>query len=167
MKFSFSLLVTIGLFFGAYRVAQNKIESPLNLSSIKLGMTVPSLQKSFGTPSAKSRNQMIFILDDGSELIITLRDELVSSAVVKFRRLIKIQDPEMKKLTLVQMDTREGEDNRPGWFFAGKPTEGLIYKITTDGVIESLTWVPPFSYGNNRPKHLQALLRDFKSQRSL
>lgn len=167
MKYGIYFLLILGLVIGAYCTALQKIESPLKLNNLHLGMDMEELNRSFGSPSAKSRNQITYILDDGSELVITLRDQKVSSATVKFHRLIQIQDPDMRKLSLVQMDTREGEGNRPGWFFAGKPTEGLIYKITTEGVIESITWVPPFSYGNNRPKQLQALLRDFKSQRSL
>lgn len=167
MKYGLYITLTFGLIFGAYQVAQNKIQRSQNLDALHLGMTGQEVDKAFGTPSAVSRNQLTYILDDGSELVITLRDKVVSNAKVKFRRLTQIQDPEMRKLSLVQMDMREDESNRPGWFFAGKPESGLIYKITTEGIIESLTWVPPFSYGNNRPKHLQALLQDFKSQRSL
>ena len=102
-----------------------------------------------------------------SELLITLRDQKISSAKIKFHRTIKIQDPQIRELTLVQMQSNDLESNDPSWFFAGKPEEGLIYKITSAGIIESLTWVPPFTYVNNRPKHLHALLRDFNSQRSL
>ena len=167
MKYGLYLLLTLGLVFGAYQAAQNKIERPLNLSNLRLGMTMRDIEHAFGTPSAQTRNQYTYILDDGSELFITLRDQKISSAQVKFHRTIKIQDPEMKKLTLVQMDSQNIESNNPSWFFAGKPAEGLIYKITSEGLIESLTWVPPFTYLNNRPKHLQALLRDFQSQRSL
>jgi hypothetical protein len=130
-------------------------------------MTVDEIQKTFGTPFAETRNHFTYVLQDGSELFITLRDERVSSATVKFHRTIQIQDPEMKRLTLVQMDQAQQESNNPSWFFAGKPEEGLIYKITSQGLIESLTWVPPFSYGPNRPKQLQALLRDFNNQRSM
>jgi outer membrane protein assembly factor BamE (lipoprotein component of BamABCDE complex) len=166
MKYGFYLVLTLCLVFGAYQIAQNKMERPLNLDSLRLGMTSQDIEKTFGTPSAESRNQFTYILHDGSELIITLREQKVSSAKVKFHRKIKIQDPEMKKLTLVQMHHSEFENN-PSWFFAGKPEQGLIYKITSEGVIESLTWVPPFSYSSNQPKQLQALLQDFNSQRSL
>jgi hypothetical protein len=167
MKYGFYLLLTLSLTLSAYLVAQNKIQSPLELDSIRLGMTVNEIQKTFGTPFAETRNHFTYVLQDGSELFITLRDERVSSATVKFHRTIQIQDPDMKKLTLVQMDQAQQESNNPSWFFAGKPEEGLIYKITSQGLIESLTWVPPFSYGSNRPKQLQALLRDFNSQRSM
>lgn len=165
MKYALFCVMTLCLIFGAYQTAQKKIEGTLALTSLKLGMSVEQLEETFGTPSAQSRNQLTYILDDGSELFITLREDLVSSAKVKFHREIKIQDPEMRKLTLVQMDSHALEENNPSWFFAGNPAEGLIYKITNQGTIESLTWVPPFTYGSNRPKHLQALLRDFQTQR--
>lgn len=164
MKYGLFCVLTLCLIFGAYQVAQNKIQSPLALTSLKLGMDVTQIEEVFGTPSAQSRNQYTYILEDGSELFITLRDEVVSSAKVKFHHPVKIQDPEMRKLTLVQMDSHNFESNRPSWFFAGNPAEGMIYKITNEGVIESLTWVPPFTYGNNRPKQVQALLRDFQTQ---
>jgi hypothetical protein len=164
MKYGFYLVLTLGLIFGAYQIAQNKIASPLNLKDIRLGMTVHDIEQKFGTPSAQSRNQYTYILVDGSELLITLRDEKISNAKIKFHRTVKIQDPEMKKLSLVQMDTYDVDSNQPSWFFAGKPEEGLIYKITSEGRIESVTWVPPFTYGSNRPKHLGALLKDFHSK---
>ncbi len=69
----------------------------------------------------------------------------------------------MKQLTLVQMSLADQNEDA-SWFFAGKPQEGLIYKITQNGMIESLTWVPPFTYGSNQAKNLQVLLQDFKSQ---
>ncbi len=167
MKYGFYFALMLCLTLGAYQLAQVKMERPLQLSSIRLGMSVSDIIETFGTPSAEARNHYTFILPDGSELVITLRDQKVSSANIKFHREIKIEDPEMRRLTLVQMQHNGLDDNNPSWFFAGKPEEGLIYKITSDGVIEGLTWVPPFSYGNHRPKRLQALLQDFNSQRSL
>lgn len=167
MKYGFYLVLTLCLVLGAYQLAQSKLARPLNLEALKLGMSQQQIEETFGTPSAESRNQFTYILQDGSELTITFRDKVVSSAKVKFRKVIKIQDPDMKKLTLVQMDYDDFGRNNPSWFFAGKPEEGLIYKITAEGIIESLTWVPPFAYESRRPKHLQALLQDFNSQRSM
>ena len=164
MRYGFYFVLVLGLVIGAYQVAQNKISRPQNLTSLRLGMTVRDIEQNFGSPSAQSRNQFTYILDDGSELVITLRDDRVSSAKVKFHKIVKIQDPQMKKLSLVQMDMHDVESNSPSWFFAGKPEEGLIYKITSAGTVESITWVPPFTYNSNRPKHLGALLNDFKSQ---
>ena len=167
MKYGFYFTLTFFLVLAAYQVAQNKMSRPLKLEAIRLGMTTQNIEKNFGSPSAIFRNHYTYILADGSELSITLREGKVSSAKVKFRRLIKIQDPQMKTLTMVQMQPNLLDDQNPSWFFAGKPSEGLIYKIKSDGVIESLTWVPPFTYGTNRPKQLQALLRDFNSQKSM
>ncbi len=164
MRYGFYFVLVLGLVIGAYQFAQNKISRPQNLTSLRLGMTVRDIEQNFGSPSAQSRNQFTYILDDGSELVITLRDDRVSSAKVKFHKIVKIQDPQMKKLSLVQMDMHDVESNSPSWFFAGKPEEGLIYKITSVGTVESITWVPPFTYNSNRPKHLGALLNDFKSQ---
>lgn len=167
MKYGFYFILAFGLIIGAYNAAQNKIEKPLHLNSLKLGMSSSDVDKVFGSPSAANRNQYIYILQDGSELTVTLRDEKVSSAKVKFHRTVKIQDPDMKKLTLVQMDDHDIESNSPTWFYAGKPEEGLIYKITSEGVIEGITWVPPFTYGTTERKQLSALLHDFQSKRSL
>lgn len=164
MRYGFYFILVLALVFGAYQVAQNKMTSSQNLNSLRLGMTARDIKQNFGTPSAHTRNLYTYILDDGSELFITLRDEKVSSAKVKFHKTVKIQDPDMKTLSLVQMDMHDVGSNSPSWFFAGKPEEGLIYKITAAGTVESITWVPPFTYGNNRPKHLGALLNDFRSQ---
>ena len=162
MKYGFFCILTLGLIFGAYKTAQNKIHRPLELSSLRLGMTVKELEKTFGTPSATTRNQIVYIMDDGSELSVTLRDMMVSSANVKFHRPIQIEEPQMRELTLIQMDAQPS--TRPSWFYAGSPAEGIIYKITASGKIEGQTWVPPFTYGNAQPKNLQALLRDFRGQ---
>lgn len=166
MKYGISFFLAMAFVVGAYLTAESRIKKPLNLQSLKLGMSLSEVEKLFGTASAHMRNQYTFVLHEGSELTITLRDEKVSSATVKFHQEVKIQDPEMKKLSLVQMDPLQ-VDSSPSWFYAGKPEEGLIYKITSRGIIESLTWVPPFTYGSSRPKQLQALLRDFRIQRSL
>jgi hypothetical protein len=103
-------------------------------------------------------------LEDASQLFITLRDDRVASAMVKYHRPLKIQDPQLRRLTLVQMNPGDIQDSAPTYFFAGKPEEGLIYKVTKDGEVESLTWVPPFTYGRYQEKNLQALLRDFRTQ---
>lgn len=166
MKYGLKLAFIFLLIGGAFKAAQNKVNRPVDLNAIKLGSSVEEIEKHFGTASSESHNQRVYILNDGSELLITLRDQKVSSATVKFHKVIKIEDPEMRKLTLVQMQTTNIEEN-PTWFFAGKPDQGLIYKISSKGIIESLTWILPFSDESQRPKHLGALLRDFKTQRRL
>ena len=148
----------------AYFNAQSKIHRNLNLTQLRLGMTVSQLENVFGVPSAHERNQLIYIFEDSSEMVLTLRDEVVASATVKFHQPMKITDPEIRKLTLVQMESASIISDEPSFFFAGQPEEGLIYKISAQGVIESLTWVPPFTYNQHQPKQLQALLHDFQSQ---
>lgn len=164
MKYTFIFTLILILVGIAYNSAQNKMMHSADLHGLRLGMTLENLQETYGTPSAKNRNRLTYIFDDYSELIVTFRDDVVSSAQLKFHRPIKIEDPKMRQLTLVQMQSDIDNLERPSWFFAGKPEEGLIYKITSEGVIESITWVPPFSYTNNQPKRLQALLQDFKGQ---
>ena len=125
-------------------------------------MTVVELEDDFGAPFERNRNELTYILEDSSQLIITLRDNLVASALLKFHRPLRIEDPKLRQLTLVQMNASELEGDRPSWFYAGKPEDGLIYKITQKGEVETITWVPPFTYGNNQPKNVQALLKDFR-----
>ncbi len=163
MKITFVFALLFSLIGYAYFSAQSKMNKPAEVLSLRLGMDMDALENAFGTPSAQERNRIIYILEDHSELMITLRDEVVASARLKYHRPLKIGDPKMKQLTLVQMES-DAESSRPSWFFAGKPEEGLIYKITGHGLVESLTWVPPFTYGSTQPKGLQALLRDFQNK---
>lgn len=164
MKYIFVLLTVVMMIGAAYFNAQSKIHHSVNLSEVRLGMTLNQVEKIFGAPSAQERNQFIYIFEDASEMVITLRDDVVASATVKFHQPVKITDPEMRKLTLVQMESDSSLTGQPSWFFAGKPEEGMIYKITSKGVIASVTWVPPFSYHQHQPKQLQALLRDFQTR---
>lgn len=165
MKIRLTFITILMTIFAAYFAAQSKIQHRPDLSKLRLGMTTSQLTNHFGPADAKNRNILTYIFDDASELTITLRDEVVASAKIKFHQPLKIEDPQLKELSLVQMSSNLEETN-PSWFFAGKPEEGLIYKITSLGTIESLTWVPPFSYYNQQPRHLQALVHDFKSQHS-
>lgn len=166
MKVVLSFILFIGLIFGAYFGAQSKLQVNEAYRNLKLGMTTDSLEHLLGSPTSKVRNQLTYIFDDSSELTVTLRDDIVSSAKIRFRSPIKIEDPDFRKLTLVQMES-DTLTEKPSWFFAGKPAEGLVYKITSDGFIESLTWVPPFTYGSKDPKNLQALLQDFRTQQTI
>jgi len=163
MKITFVFALLFSIIGFAYFSAQSKMKKPVEVLSLRLGMDMNDLEDAFGTPSAKERNKIIYILEDHSELMITLRDGVVASARLKYHRPLKIGDPKMKQLTLVQMES-DAINSRPSWFFAGKPEEGLIYKISGNGAVESLTWVPPFTYGSTQPKRLQALLRDFQNK---
>lgn len=162
LRFVFVLTILAFTIAGAYHAAQSKMSSKLDLSALKLGMTVDDVGELFGAPTSKIRNIHTYILPDSSVLTVTFRDDVATSAKVKYLRPVKVSDPELRKLTLVQMDPAITEE-RPSWFFAGAPEQGLIYKITAGGVIESLTWVKPFTLSARNPKNVQALLRDFNS----
>ena len=162
LRFLFILTVVFGTVAGAYFTAQSKITYKSDLSALKLGMSLTSVKDTFGAPTSENRNILTYILPNSSVLTITFRDEVVTSAKVKFIQPVTVTDPELRKLTLVQMDPAL-TDEKPSWFFAGAPDQGLIYKITADGVIESLTWVEPFTLHSHQPKNVQALLRDFNS----
>ncbi len=163
LRFLCILIVVVSTVGGiAYHSAQSKMSFKTDFSALKLGMNLDEVENIFGAPTSQSRNILTYILPNSSVLTVTLRDDLVSSAKVKFIQPVKVTDPELRKLTLVQMDPAL-IDEKPSWFFAGAPEQGLIYKITADGVIESLTWVEPFTLHSHSPKNVQALLRDFKS----
>ncbi len=164
MKLGVIFTGILGIIAIAYVSAHQKLTQKVDLNALHLQMTEVEVEEKFGTPYSRDRNVLTYILEDSSQLSITLRDDVVASAVVKFHNPIRIEDPKMKRLTLVQMSPADLSNENPSWFFAGKPEDGLIYKITQRGEVESMTWVPPFSYGSNQPKNLQALLRDFKTQ---
>lgn len=164
MKYGVIFTIILGMIASAYFTAQAKLAQKANLQNLHLNMSLQELEEQFGAPFAQNRNVLTYILEDSSQLFVTLRDELVTSAMVKFHKALKIEDPQLKQLTLVQMNPGDTVDANPSWFYAGKPEEGLIYKITQNGEIETLTWVPPFTYGNNQAKNLQALLMDFKNK---
>lgn len=164
MKYGVIFTTILGIIAIAYVNANQKLNQKIDLKALHLQMSISELESTFGSPFSRQRNSLIYILEDDSQLSITLRDDVVASAVVKYQSPMRIEDPEIRKLTLVQMSPADIQNGDTSWFFAGKPSEGLIYKITQNGEIESLTWVPPFTYGSNQPKNLQVLLRDFKNQ---
>ncbi len=166
MKLGVIFTAILGIIAVAFYNANSKLSQTVDLKALHLQMTVSELEQIFGSPTSRERNNITYILEDSSHLMITLRDDVVASAVVKFHNPIHIEDPQMRQLTLVQMSPADLGNENPSWFFAGKPEEGLIYKITQQGEIESLTWVPPFTYNSNQPKNLQTLVRDFKSQKT-
>jgi hypothetical protein len=164
MKYAVVLALVASLITLAYRSAKSKSETTLDLHALHLGMNSTELEIAFGHPDAQTRGQMTYILPDSSKLFVTLRDNTVASAKIEFQHPLKIEDPKLNELTLVQMEADALSENEPSWFFAGKPEEGLIYKITSEGSIESMTWVPPFTYTRNNAKNLQTLVQDFKTK---
>lgn len=166
MKLGVIFTAILGIIAVAFFNANSTLSRKVDLNALHLQMTEAELDQLFGSPTSRDRNNLTYILEDSSHLSITLRDDVVASAVVKFHKPILIEDPQMRKLTLVQMSPADLGNENPSWFFAGKPEEGLIYKITQQGEIESLTWVPPFTYQSNQPKNLQTLVQDFKTQKT-
>lgn len=160
MSFIFAVMFVVT--FGAYYSAKDKMSEIPDLRNLHLGMSVEELKVSYGAPVYKNLNKMTYLFGDSAQLIVTLRDQEVASAQLKFHRPLKISDPQIRQLNLVQMELKNTQDL--SWFFAGSPEDGLIYKITTNGVIESITWVPPFSYQGKSPKHVGRLLRDFQDK---
>ena len=84
----------------AYWSARNKVNQSIDLTNVRLGMTITDLERNFGNPSDQNRNRLTYVFENNDELIVTLRDEKVANAQIIFRRAMKIEDPEMKKLTL-------------------------------------------------------------------
>lgn len=164
MKLGVIFTVILVVIASAYLSANSALRNKAQLSALRLQMTEQELQDKFGAPDSRDHNILTYVLEDASQLFITLRDDRVASAMVKYHSPLKIQDPQLRRLTLVQMNPGDIQDSSPSYFFAGKPEEGLIYKVTKDGEVESLTWVPPFTYGHHQEKNLQALLRDFRTQ---
>lgn len=158
---SFIFVLIFVAISGAYYSAQDKMSAVPDLRALHLGMSVGELENAFGAPVNKHINQLTYLFANSAQLIITLRELEVASAQLKFHRPLQISDPQLKQLNLVQMELKNQDLS---WFFAGNPQEGLIYKITTDGVIESITWVPPFTYQGKSPKKIGALLRDFQDK---
>lgn len=159
---SFIFVLIFAATVGAYHSARDKMSDIPDLRALHLGMSVDELKTSFGAPVYKHLNQLTYLLSDSAQLIVTLRDQEVASAQLKFHRPLKISDPQLKQLNLIQMEFKTHQDM--SWFFAGNPEEGLIYKITTNGVIESITWVPPFGHKGQSTKHVGTLLRDFQDK---
>jgi hypothetical protein len=164
MKLGVIFTVIFGIIALAYTSANQSLSQKISLEALRLQMSVSEIEKTFGTPFSRQRNVLTYVLEDSSQLMITLREDVAASAIVKFHRPLRIEDPEIKKLTLVQMSPADLQNENPSWFYAGKPEEGLIYKITQQGTIESITWVPPFTNNNHQAKNLQVLVRDFKGQ---
>lgn len=164
MKLGVIFTVIFTIIALAYSTANQTLSKKVNLSSLKLQMTIQEVEQNFGSPFSRQRNVLTYVLEDSSQLMITLRDDVVASAIIKFHHPRRIEDPEMRRMTLVQMSPADIQNENPSWFYAGKPEEGLIYKITQNGTIESMTWVPPFTYANHQAKNLQALVQDFNNQ---
>ena len=94
--------------------------------------------------------------------MIAVENEQVSAAWLELRQPLKIGDPQFKRLRFVQMGIDASLS--PTWFYAAAADRGRIFKVSQQGLIESITWVKPFAT-DGKARQLQALLRDFTTQR--
>ena len=165
MKYIF-YSIFVGVFcFSAYQSAEKKLKQSRNFDFIRSGISLTDLEKKIGRPLSSFQNENIYSLKDGSELKVTFHEGKILKANLKFNQLIQIEDPRVKGLTLVQIQADPYEAQNTSWFYAGDPAQGMIYKISSKGHVESISWLPPFQYNNgHHPKQLQALLQDFKTQ---
>ncbi len=127
-------------------------------------MSSAMVSSAVGLPTSTDNQKWIYVFDDQSELVLSFRDEVLWSATLNYHDPKEIQDPDFKELTLVQVGIDSSDSAKPAYFYAGEPGEGKIWKVNANGKIESLTWVPPFGNGQNQPKNIQALYRDFRGQ---
>lgn len=141
--------------------AQTKVHDYSSLADLRVGLQ--SNQLSFlGQPISSTDRERVYLLPDQSTLIVMLQDQKVTAAWMQLRQPLKIEDPQFKRLRFVQMGMDEALS--PTWFYAAAADQGRIFKISQQGLIESITWVKPFS-ANETPKNLQALMQQFNGQR--
>ncbi|HXH31194.1 MAG TPA: hypothetical protein VNJ01_10315 [Bacteriovoracaceae bacterium] len=144
----------------AFCTAQTKLDSAIDLGKLRIGITLTQLEKIIGKATASDINQLTYIFQDGSELKVKLTEGLVSGAVINYKKLLKLEKPE--ELTFLQVNARAPDDHQ-GWFYVGKPRDGQIYKVNSEGKVQSLTLVPPFEHKASTPKHFQALIQNFQN----
>ncbi len=160
MVLPFFLVFTLSL--GAYCTAQTKLDTTVELKTLKLGITQKQLERIVGTPSGKVDNELTYVFEDGSDLKVTMTKGYLSSAVMNYKKPTLIPEPEK----LVFLNVNSKLDDHQDWFFLGRPQLGLIYKINSEGKVKSLTWIQPFEHTSSTPKHFHALLKDFHSTES-
>ena len=141
--------------------AQSKVHDYSSLAPLHVGLSANELAF-LGEPASSSERERVYLLPDQSTLVIALEDAKVSAAWLELRQPLKIQDPQLKKLRFVQMGMDASLS--PTWFYAAAADEGRIFKVSQQGVIESITWVKPFSPAGPS-RQLQALLREFTGGR--
>lgn len=167
LKFVFYSIFIVLIGLSAFKSAEKKLRISSDFDFIRSGISIRELEKKVGQPLSIEKNENVYILDDGSELRVTVNEGKLLKANLKFNHLLKIQDPKIKGLTLVQIQPDPYEIQNTSWFYAGDPNRGMIYKVSSKGFIEGISWLPPFHYPDHRPKQLQALLQDFRTQTRL
>jgi len=161
MKNLFFLVIALMIAVFSFHHLDQTASQTKVFDQLKLGMTPDQVQDLLGYPTDKSDVETTYILDDSSEILLSFRDNELSSAKLKLKTPMKVSDSALSQLRMVQLSAPSLMESRPSWFYAGKPEDGLIYKINAEGYIESLTLVPPFTY-QYQPKQLQALYSEFK-----
>ena len=156
---AFALATLVGV---ALWSAQSKVHDYSSLTPLRVGLAAQELEF-LGEPVSSSERELVYMLPDQSTLVVAVTDGKVSAAWLELRQPLKIQDPQLKKLRFVQM----GMDASlaPSWFYAAAADEGRIFKVSQQGVVESITWVKPFAPAGPS-RQLQALLREFTGARS-
>jgi hypothetical protein len=142
--------------------AQSKIHDYSSLAPFHVGLTTEELEF-LGTPHSATERELVYLLPDQSTLVVALEDNKVAAASLELRQPLKIEDPQLKQLRFVQMGMDAAMN--PTWFYAAAADRGRIFKVSEQGLIESITWVKPFSPAGPS-RQLQALLREFNTQRA-
>lgn len=141
--------------------ARQKMHDYSSLEPLRVGMPVNQLGF-LGNPVSVSERELVYLLPDQSSLVIAINDGEVFSAMLELRTPLKIEDPSLRGLTFVQM--RLDEYQSPTWFYAAAAGKGQIFKVSSQGLIQTITWVRPFA-SIEPSRNLQALLQDFTVQR--
>jgi hypothetical protein len=159
------MMSTIGfllLAVGAMISAQQKMNDYSLVDQLRVGQSIDEIGF-LGAPSLVSEKERIYQLPDHSTLIIATDGLKVLAAFLELRQPLHIEDPQLKNLKFVQMGVDAGLS--PTWFYAGAADEGRVYKVSAQGLIESISWVKPFAAAGPQ-KQLQALLREFTYQQT-
>lgn len=141
--------------------AQSKIHDYSSLEPLHVGLRIDEIGF-LGEPDSVSERERVYLLPDQSTLVVAIEGGAVSAAWLELRQPLKIEDPQFKQLRFVQMGVDAALS--PTWFYAAAADMGRIFKVSQQGVVESITWVKPFSPAGPS-RQLQALLREFTTQR--
>ncbi len=157
-----SALAILSLVGVALWSAQTKVHDYSSLESLKVGLPVEQLSF-LGEPLSITARERVYLLPDQSTLVVAVENERVAAAWLDLRQPLKIVDPQFKQLRFVQMGI--DASLAPTWFYAAAADRGRIFKVSQQGLIESITWVKPFAVDGGKARQLQVLLHDFTTQR--
>lgn len=142
--------------------AQNKVNDYSLVEGLRVGAPLDQLGF-LGLPLSVKERERVYQLPDFSTLVIHTDGQIVTGAWLQLKQPLRIENPSIKQVQFVQL----GMDHAlaPTWFYAGAADEGRIYKVSEQGLIESISWVKPFNALGPKQK-LQALLKEFTYKRS-